>query len=190
MDLESISLILILNECKRIVKKGSKLSGFLFLLFSLMITSVSAYFYQQTTSTETQNIAEIVTINLRNSELGDINEGETKTYTKDTVASLGNAVTIDIQSQPIYLHFDSNLDSLSNTYSTYVITVKFKQVQGTSHSIGDTAIIMTLDSPDPAVVILDATGLWKFDFEITTTAKSVNSDIDKTATIVVSAETT
>ena len=172
------------------IKKGSKLSGILLLVFSLMVAGVSAYVYQQATMTVTQTIVEVASITVQNSALGNINEGETKSYTKGDVASLGEAFTIDIQSQPVYLHFDSDIDSLSGSHDTYTITVKFIQVQGSTFSVGETAVTMTIGSPDPAAVTLDATGLWKFDFEITTKAKSVNSDTPTTATIIVSAQST
>jgi VCBS repeat-containing protein len=49
---------------------------------------------------------------------------------------------------------------------------------------------MTLASPDYAAINLDAAGSWTFDFEVTTTAKSVSADQPTTATIVVTAEST
>jgi hypothetical protein len=177
-------------EMTSMIKKRSKVTGLALLLLSFFVIGVSAYVYQQATMTVTQTIVEVATITVDDSVLGSINEGETISYTKATVASLGDAVTVNIQSQPVYLHFDSDLDSLSGSYSTYTITVKFIEVQGSTYSVGDTAETMTLGSPDPAAVTLDATGLWRFDFEITTTAQSVNSDTPTTATIVVSAEST
>jgi hypothetical protein len=170
--------------------KKSKTTGLALLLFSLFVIGVSAYVYEQATMTVTQTIVEVATITVDNSALGSINEGETIAYTKATVATLGDAVTVNIQSQPVYFYFDSDLDSLSASYSTYTITVKFIEVQGSTYSVGDTAATMTVGSPDPAAVTLDATGLWRFDFEITTTAQSVSSDTPTTATIVVSAEST
>jgi hypothetical protein len=172
------------------LKKSSKLTGIIFLLFSLMVAGVSAYVYQQATMTVTQTIVEVATITVDSSTLGNINEGETISYTKATVGTLGDAVTINIQTQPVYLYFDSDLDSLSGSYSTYTITVKFIEEQGSTYAVGDTAATMTLGSPDPAAVTLDATGLWRFDFEITTTADSVDADTPTTATIVVSAQST
>ena len=172
------------------IKKSSKYSGLLFLIFGLMVAGVSAYVYQQATLTITQTIVEVATITVDSSTLGNINEGETISYTKATVATLGDAVTIDIQSQPVYLYFDSDLNTLSGSYSTYNITVKFIEVQGSTYSVGDNPVNMTLASPDPAAVTLDATGLWRFDFEITTTAGSVDANTPTTATIVVSAEST
>lgn len=172
------------------VQKETKMIGLAFMTFSLLVVGVSAYVYQLTTLTITQNIVEIATITVQNSALGDINEGETIAYTKATVATLGEAVTIDIQSQPVYLYFDSDIDSLSSSYDTYTVTVKFIEVQGSTYSIGATAATMTIGSPDPSAVTLDATGLWKFDFEITTTTESVDADTPTTATIIVSAQST
>ena len=171
------------------IKKGSRVSGLVLILLSFFVIGVSAYVYQQATMTVTQTIVEVATITVDSSTLGNINEGETISYNKSTVASLGDAVTVNIQSQPVYLYFDSDLDSLSG-YSTYNITVKFIEVQGSTYSVGDNPVNMTLASPDPAAVTLDATGLWRFDFEISTTAGSVDVDTPSTATIVVTAEST
>jgi hypothetical protein len=123
-----------------------------------------------------------------NSDLGDIEEGETKSYTKATVSTLGNVINIATTEGNVYLHFDSDVDSLSTYYTTYAITVKYSAVgNGSSHAVGDTACTMTLESPDPPAVTLDKAGTWRFDFEITTTAKSVSSDQPTTVTIVVRA---
>ena len=170
------------------IRKGSKLSGLVFLIFSLMVAGVSAYVYQQATMTISQTIVEVATVTVQNSALGNINEGETISYTKATVSELGEAVTIDIQSQPVFLYFDSDVQLLLSSYDTYTITVKFIEVQGSTYSVGDTAATITLGTPDPAAVTLDATGLWKFDFEITTTAESVDSNSPTTVTIVVGAQ--
>lgn len=170
------------------IRKGSKLSGLVFLIFSLMVAGVSAYVYQQATMTISQTIVEVATVTVQNSALGNINEGETISYTKATVSELGEAVTIDIQSQPVFLYFDSDVQLLLSSYDTYTITVKFIEVQGSTYSVGDTAATITLGTPDPVAVTLDATGLWKFDFEITTTAESVDSNSPTTVTIVVGAQ--
>jgi hypothetical protein len=80
------------------------------------------------------------------------------------------------------------VDSLSTYYTAYAITVKYAAVgNGSSRAVGDTACTMTLESPDPPAVTLDKAGTWRFDFEITTTAKSVSSDQPTTVTIVVRA---
>jgi hypothetical protein len=49
---------------------------------------------------------------------------------------------------------------------------------------------MTIGTPDPAAVTLDLAGTWVFDFEVTTTADSVDGDQPTTVTIVVTAEST
>ena len=92
------------------LKKGSKISGLLILLVGLMVTGVSAYVYQQATLSVTQNIIEIATLTVKNSDLGDINEGETIIYTSTEVANLGAAITITTTTAPVYLHFDSDID--------------------------------------------------------------------------------
>jgi hypothetical protein len=165
------------------------LAGVLFVLLSFTIVMVSAYVYETAQLQTTQTIQEIATLVVQNSALGTIEEGETKSYTKATVSSLGNIVNVTTTKNGVYLHFNSDLDSLTTYYSTYDITVKFAAVGGgSSHSVGDVACTMTLGSPDPAAVTLDVSGAWRFDFEIDTTAQSVNADQLTTVTIVVTAE--
>ena len=161
------------------------------ILLSLAIVSVSAFVYETAQHTVNQTIKDIATVTVRNSALGNIEEGETKSYTKADVSSLGNIVNLTTTKDNVYLHFNSDVDSLSTYYSTYTITVKFAAVvSGSSYSVGSTACTMTLASPDPTAVTLDKAGAWRFDFEITTTAKSVSADQATTVTIVVTAEST
>ena len=171
------------------MKKKSRIMGVLLLALTFSVITVSAHVYQQSQMTVTQTIIkEIATITLQNSALGNINEGETKSYTKDDVATLGNAIQLTTTAANVYLHLNSDLDSQSN-YSTYSITVKFSTVPGGSaHIVGNTACTMTKVAPDPAGVNLDVAGTWRFDFEVTTTANSVNSDTPTTVTIIVTAE--
>ena len=171
------------------IKKSSRYSGLVLILFSLLVAGVSAYVYQQATMTVTQNIVEIATIEVENSDLGDINEGQTLTYTSTEVPALGAAVTITVTDQPVYLYFDSDVDSLSGYYSTYDITVVYNTVPAGGTGSGD-ACIMTLSSPLSEPVTLDAVGTWVFDLEIETTALSVDANTPTTVTIVVSAEST
>lgn len=175
----------------RMNRRASRLSGLLLLMLSISILGTSAYVYQQASQTIDQTIKEVATITLLNSDLGDLKEGETKTYTKTEVPNLGDAITITTTTavSNVYLHLDSDLDSLTD-YSTYNIVVKFSEVQGSTYSVGDTACTLTLVSPDYSSIDLDAAGTWKFDFEITTTANSVNADVPTTVTIIVSAENT
>jgi hypothetical protein len=83
---------------------------------------------------------------------------------------------------------DSDVQLLSGSYSNYTIRVKFIQVQGATYSVGDTAATINLATPDPAAITLDATGEWKFDFEVTTTADSVDANTPTTVTIDVLAQ--
>jgi len=174
---------------RRISELKTKVLGVLFILLSLSIVFVSAFIYESAQQTATQTIKEIANITLKNSALGDIEEGETKSYTKGTVPDLGAAINITTTKTGVYLHLDSDIDSLNSYYTTYNVTVKFATVPGGSHSVGDPACILTLTSSD-AAINLDATGLWIFDFEITTTAKSVSANQPTTVTIVVTAEST
>lgn len=168
-----------------------KLVSFAFILMSITIVAASAYVYETAQNTVTQTVKNIATLTLNNSALGNIEEGQTISYTKATVSSLGDIVTITTTKDTVYLHFDSDIQLLTTYYSTYSITVKYAAVgSGSSHNVGDTACTMTIGSPDPAAVTLDKLGTWRFDFELTTTAKSVSSDQATTATIVVTAEST
>jgi len=171
--------------------KSRKLIGVIFILLSLSIVTASAFVYQQANQTVDQNIVEVATITLKNSALGSIDEGDTKTYTKAGVPELGDAISITTTKATVYLHLDSDLQLLSDKYNTYNIVVKFITVPvGSSHSVGQTACTLSLLSPDYSSIDLDVSGSWAFDFEITTNPKSVNSNTATTVTIVVSAEST
>ncbi len=165
--------------------------GILLIILSFSIVTVSAFVYESAQQTVTQTIVEVATITLQNSALGNIDEGDTTTYTKTGVATLGDAISITTTKASVYLHLDSDLESLTD-YSTYNIVVKFSQVVGSTYSVGDTASTLTLASPDTGVspIDLDAAGTWKFDFEITTTPSSVDADTPTTVTIDVTAEST
>ena len=168
-----------------------RLVGVMFILLGLSIVTTSAFIYQQATQTVSQNILEIATITLKNSDLGEIEEGDTKTYTKSDVSNLGDAISISTTKAHVYMHLNSDLDSLGTYYNTYNIVVKYNSVPvGSSHSSGDTACTLSLSSPDYSSIDLDVTGSWTFDFEITTNPKSVDSDTSTTVTIVVTAEST
>lgn len=171
-------------------KNRRTLVGLLFIVLSITIASVSAYVYEQATQTVTQTIKEIATLSLQNSALGSIEEGETKSYTKTDVPSLGAIISVTTTKVNVYLHLDSDLDSLSASYATYAITVRFAAVPAGSvlHAVGNVACTLTLALPDYSSIDLDAAGDWSFDFETTTTAQSVNSDTPTTVTIIVTAE--
>jgi len=169
-------------------KKSGKLSGLILIMLSLSIIGVSAFVYDQASHTISQTIVNVATITVKNSALGNIEEGETKGYGKLNVTSLGNIINITSVKDGIFLHFDSDIDSLDSYYDTYDIIVKFAAVgSGSSHSVGDTACTLTLASPDDSVT-LDKLGSWRFDFEITTTALGVSADQETTVTINVTAE--
>lgn len=173
---------------KNKINKRKALGAF-FVMLSVLIITVSAYVYEMAQQTVTQTIQDVATLTLNNAALGNIEEKETKSYTKTEVAALGNIITTTTAKSNVYLHLNSDLDSLSTYYSTYTITVKCATVPGgSSHSVGETVATMTIASPDPTAVTLDAAGSWTFDFEITTTTESVSSNQPTTATIVVTAE--
>jgi hypothetical protein len=173
------------------IKKTSKMTGALFIILSLSVIGVSAYVYQQATMTVQQNIVEIASITLKNSDLGNLNEGETRTYTSSEVANLGDAIALTTTTTNVYLHLNSDVDSLSSSYSTYNIVVKYATVpSGSSATSGSTACTLSLASPDYSSITLDVAGDWTFNLEVTTTAQSVNADTPTSVSITVSAEST
>ena len=185
MGYQSLSSISNRHELRSMVKKSSKIIGIFFLIFGLLMAGVSAYIYQQATLTVTQNIVEVASFTVKNNDLGDINEGQTLVYTSIEVANLGEATTIITTTAPVYLHFDSDVDSLSASYSTYNINVIHNS---NPSSTTGTACTMTLGSPDYSSVSLDAVGTWVFDLSIETTADSVDMDTPTTVTVIVGAE--
>ena len=168
-----------------------KLIGILLILLGFSITAVSSYVYEQAQHQVTQTIQNIATLTVQNSALGNIEEGQTLYYTPSTQPDLDNVISITTTKAYVYIHLDSDLNSLSSYYGTYNIVIKFDSVPvGSGHSQGDTACTLSLVSPDFSSIDLDVTGSWTFDFEITTTANSVSSNIGTTVTIIVSAEST
>lgn len=166
-----------------------KLAGFAFVFLSVVIMSVSAIVYESAQQTASQTIIDVATINLKNFALGNLEEGETKSYTKAEVAELGEAISVTTTKATVYLHLDSDIQILDSLYTTYTLTVKYITVPaGSSHSVGGTAATLTIVNPDFDAIPLDAAGSWAFDFELETTAKLVSSDQSATATIVVTAE--
>jgi len=132
----------------------------------------------------------VAILTLQDSALGKIEEGQTICYTPANKTDLDDAMRVSMVNSIVYLGLDSNLDSLSGDYDTYDIVVKFDTVpEGSSHNTGDIACTLSLASPDYSSIDLDVAGSWTFDFEITTTAKSVCADqVITTVTITVSAE--
>ena len=170
---------------------NKKIGGIAFVLLAMLIVSASAFVYESAQQTVGQTVVNIATLTLQNSALGDLEEGETLSYTKATVATLGDAITVTTTKANVYLHLDSDIQLLTTYYTTYDVTVKVITVPGgSSYSVGDTAATMTIAAPDPSSITLDIAGAWAFDFELTTTAKAVSSDQGTTATIDVTAEST
>ena len=171
--------------------KRNTLIGILFILMSISIASVSAYVYESANLQVTQTILNIATLTLQNSTLGSIEEGQTLFYTKGNVTNLGAAITLTTTKANVYMHLTSDLASQSTWYSTFNVAVKIatKPVGGT-HNVGDVVSTLTLASPTSGAINLDVLGTWTFDFEVTTTAKSVTADHAATVTITVTAEST
>lgn len=162
--------------------------GTVLLLLSFSIVSVSAYIYEQNSQTVSQTIIDIATLTLSNAGLSDLEEAQTLLYTPDNNTDLEDIISISTTKANVYLHLDSNLETLTD-YSTYNITVKFDTVEvGSTHSVGDTACTLSLGTPDFSSIDLDVAGTWSFDFEITTTAGAVSADSLNAVTINVSAE--
>jgi Flp pilus assembly protein TadG len=167
--------------------------GTLLIMMSLLIVSVSAFIYEQASNTVTQTIVEVASITLTQGTLGNIEEGQTILYTPINTSSLNDILSITTSKANVYLHFDTDLEGQSGNYNTYQIVVKVGDTVpgGSSNSTGDTTATLTIASPDTTSgVVLDASGDWTFDFEITTTAGSVSSDQATTVNITVSAEST
>jgi hypothetical protein len=132
----------------------------------------------------------IVTLN--QGTLGNIEEGETILYTASNTSSLNDIISLTTTKPNVYLHFDTDLDSQNTNYDTFEIVVKVGDTVpgGSSSSTGDTLATLTIGQPDTASgVALDTAGDWTFDFEITTTAKTVSNDQTAKVNITVSAET-
>lgn len=189
MGLISSSNTSIKNELLIIARKGSKISVFLFLIIGLLVSGVSAYIYQRTTFSVNQNIVEVATFTVQNSNLGSINEGQTLTYTNSEVSNLEDAIIIITTSSPVYLHFDSDIDSLFESYSTYDINVLYDIVP-TGGTGNGTACTLTLGLPDFSSITLDVAGTWVFDLSVTTTADSVNTNTPTSVSLTVRAEST
>ncbi|MFB0557931.1 MAG: hypothetical protein ACETVY_02330 [Candidatus Bathyarchaeia archaeon] len=174
---------------RSVIEKTSRMTGLLFIVLSIGVMGVSAYVYQQASQMVTQTIVEVATIALKDTDLGTIKEGETKTYTKNEVANLGDAINIVTTEVQVYLYLVSNLDTQSSRYSTYDISVKFNTIPGgSSHFTGDIACVLSIGSPVYGPIDLDVAGSWSFDFELTTTTKSVDLDTVTTVIITVLAE--
>ena len=163
--------------------------GTVLMLLSFSIVSVSAYIYEQNSQTVSQTIIDIATLTLNNAALGNIEEAQTLLYTPANNTELDEIISITTTKANVYLHLDSNLETLTD-YSTYNITVKFSTVVGSTYSVGQTACTLSLASPDFSSIDLDAAGAWAFDFEITTTAGAVSTNSTNTVIINVSTEST
>ena len=165
--------------------------GVFFVVLSLLIVSVTAIVYESKQQTLTQTVKDIATITLNNAALGNLEEGETKTNTKTEVANLGAAITLTTTKASVYLHLSSDLASQSDYYTTYNVVVKIAtKPSGGTHTVGETIATLSLASPNSGAIDLDVLGSWTFDFEVTTTAKSVTDDQATTVTITVTAEST
>lgn len=136
-----------------------------------------------------QTVKEAATFTLQSPALGDIFEGETKSYTKAEVSELGNAIAVSTAKDSVYVYFTSNIEALAAYYSDYSVAVKFSAVpEGSMHIVGDTAYVFVLGAPDSRSVNLDVAGSYAFDFEIMMTAKSVDSDQVTSLSITLTAE--
>lgn len=172
-------------------RKEKRVLGLALIVLSFTVMGVSAYVYQQATMTLSQTIVEIASITVKNSDLGSINEGETKTITKATVADLGDAISITTTTSPVYLHLSSDVDSLIGSYTIYDIDVLYATVPGGGTGTpGNIVCTLDLSVPNYSSITLDAIGTWTFDLELETAASSVDIDTATTVTITVSAEST
>ena len=167
--------------------------GTLLIIISMVIISVSAFVYQQASNTVTQTIVEVANITLTQGVLGNIDEGQTILYTASNTSSLNEIVSITTSKANVYLHFDTDLNTQSGNYTTFQIVVKVGDTVplASSNSTGDTTATLTIANPDTTSgVVLDEAGAWTFDFEITTTTRSITIDQAVTVSITVLAEST
>src|SRR4030067_1366878 len=143
---------------------NKKIAGIVFVLLSVMIATVSAFVYESAQQTVGQTVVNVATITLKNSALGNLEEGETKSYTKADIANLGAAISLTTSKVNVYLHLNSDVDSLSAYYTTYTVVVKYITVPtGQEALIGQTAATMSIGSPDPSGFALPAAGSCAFD---------------------------
>jgi hypothetical protein len=168
----------------------SKFSALLILFVSVSVIGVSAYVFEQRTQSLTQNIVNVASFTLRNCDLGPLKEGETRTYDKAQIDTLEEAIKIQVDDSVSHvdLNLDSDLYQLSDFYSTYDIVVRFSKVVGDTYSSGDIACTLSIGAEDYSSIELDEPGIWSFDFELTTTAKSVAENTPSTVTAKVTAE--
>jgi hypothetical protein len=165
--------------------------GVLLIILSFAIVSVSAFVYESAQQQVTQTVKEIATITLKNSTLGNLEEGQTLFYTKANVTNLGAAISLTTTKANAYMHLSSDLASQSTYYSTFNVVVKIAtKPTGGTHTVGETVATMSPALPNSGVINLDVLGSWTFDFEVTTTAMSVTADHTTTVTIQVTAEST
>ena len=178
-----------INIEEKLMRSVRNFLSIFLIIMSLAIVGVTAYVYDNAQITAGQNIRNIATITLKNSALGDIEEGQELFYTKSNVSSLGAAITLPTTKAHVYMYLSSDLASQIASYTTYNITVKYSTIpSGSTHSVGQTATTLTLAQPNSSSIDLDASGAWAFDLEVTTTAKSVSADKATTVTINVAAE--
>jgi len=158
-------------------KRPLLITGIILIFFNMLTFSVSAFIFKQPSNS--------ITIKLN---LGNILEGQTIHYTPNNTPYLNDVLFITTTQADVYLYFDTNLDEQSNNYATYQIVIKAGDTIpfGSDYSIGDVVATLTLDSPDAtSKLALDVAGYWTFDYEITTTAKSVNSNQTTNVSITV-----
>src|SRR3972149_10562216 len=102
-----------MNRNPKVTGLKKKAISSAFIAVSMLIVVASAYVYETAQQTIPQTVQNIATLTLQNSALGNIEEGQTISYTKATVASLGDILNITTTKDNVYLHFDSDIDSLS-----------------------------------------------------------------------------
>src|SRR4030067_1289010 len=109
--------------------------GPLLILLSLTVVGVSAYVYETAQQSVNQTVKEIATITLKNSDLGNIEEGQTLTKTKADVPNLGAAISFTTTKAHVYMYLTSDLDDQTAYYSAFNIVVKYASVPvGSSHN--------------------------------------------------------
>lgn len=168
-----------------------KIAGIAFVVLSMVIMSVSAFVYEQAQQTIGQTIINVATITLKNSVLGNLDEGDSASYTKANVTELGAAISMTTV-KPVYLHLNSDIGALATYYTTYTLTVRCFSSPGGSITTGAVVATLTLGAPNSGSILLDTAGPYVFDFELQTTAGFISGVPSQatTATITVTAEST
>lgn len=156
-------------------------SGVIGALFAAGVTM--AVYYWIGTQTIKQTIVKPARGTLYYSEiyLPDIIGPASATYTQSEVTKFDKAVFIFTSKTNVPLKLDfKNAPTVAQYYTAYTLRVVV-DTEAAGSSL--TGVILTVDLTNPvATVPLDAAGIYRFDYEVSITAKEVTSSVDVAAT--------